>query len=186
MPDAPAPSLDRAARLFDELQLLHKRSRGTPDYLNKYHGDETLKKLKRHMAVAETFRDGTSTLDIRDALEEMRKEISPMQASDALEKEKFFGTIAANVLSGREEERKSRHSTIQFLDESIRKIENTARRYLDDLTNPDFSEKERGWRESALVRLEQKKRTFATAIRILKDDEESDANFFRMLTQPDT
>jgi hypothetical protein len=187
MPDDPAPSLDRAAHLFDELQSLHKRSRGAPDLLKKYRDDETLKKLKRHLAEAERFREGTNTLDIREVLEEMRKEISVVQASDACEKENFFGTIAANIRSGREEERKSRHSTIEFLDENIRKIETTARRYLDDLTDPDFlSEEERGRRERALVSLEQTKRTFATTIRLLKEDEEKDANFFRMLTQRDT
>jgi hypothetical protein len=186
MPDAPAPSLDRAARLFDELQSLHKRSRGAPEFLNKYRGDETLKKLKRHLAEAETFRQGTNTLDIREVLEEMRNEISAMQASDAFEHEKFWGTMGANFRSGLDQERKGRHAAIQFLDENIRKIDKTARRYLDDLTNPDFPEKERGWRASALISLEQKKRTFAMAIRLLKEDEVRVANFVRGLTQPDT
>jgi hypothetical protein len=187
MPADSAPSTDRAARLFDELQSHHKRFRRAPDFLKSYHDDELLKNLKRHLAEGENFREGKNTLGIREVLEEMRKDISALQASNVFQKEKFQDAIRTNFRSGLEDERKRRHSTIQFLDENIMKIETTARTFLDDLTSPNYlPEGERGWRERALVSLEQRKRTLAMAIRLLKDDEEAETKLFRNLTQGDT
>jgi hypothetical protein len=109
----------------------------------------------------------------------MRKEISLLSSRFVMEREESTRMIRSTFQETLFKDDSG--PALKYLEESLQKLETSARMSLDDLMNPLYlAEKDRVIRERILISLIRKKQILVAAVRLLKDDQVAHQRFLTM------
>jgi hypothetical protein len=173
------PLSGKPASLIEDANALKKRLTGTKRYCD----DEHIKTYKTHLSNAhrlrEQFESRNDLAEVKQTLDQMRKEISLLSSRFVMEREESTRMIRSTFQETLFKDDSG--PALKYLEESLQKLETSARMSLDDLMNPLYlAEKDRVIRERILISLIRKKQILVAAVRLLKDDQVAHQRFLTM------